>query len=56
MEHQATMDAVEIDTALVEEAGVAQTPTIVINGQTLEDPFDYEAIKELIEQELTGEE
>ncbi len=56
MEQQATMDAVEIDTALVEEAGVAQTPTIVINGQTLEDPFDYEAIKELIEQELTGEE
>lgn len=56
MEQQATMDAVEIDTALVEEAGVAQTPTIVINGQTLEDPFDYEAITELIEQELTGEE
>ena len=56
MEKQATMDAVEVDTALVEEAGVAQTPTIVINGQTLEDPFDYEAIKELIEQELMGEE
>ncbi|AQU79525.1 DsbA family protein [Planococcus faecalis] len=54
MEQQATMDAVEIDTVLVEEAGVAQTPTIVINGQTVEDPFDYEAIKELIEQELTG--
>lgn len=54
MEQQATMDEVEIDEALVEEAGVAQTPTIVVNGKQLEDPFDYEAIKALIDQELTG--
>lgn len=51
LEQEATMEEVEID-----EAGVAQTPTIVVNGKQLEDPFDYEAIKALIEQELTGEE
>ncbi|MBU9673374.1 DsbA family protein [Planococcus sp. CP5-4] len=56
MEQQATMEQVEIDEVLVEEAEVAQTPTIVVNGTTLDDPFDYEAIKALIEQELTGEE
>ena len=28
------------------------TPTIVINGKMMEDPFDYEAIKTAIEQEI----
>lgn len=55
MEQQATMEQVEIDEALVEEAEVAQTPTIVVNGMKVEDPFDYEAIKALIEQELSGD-
>lgn len=54
MEQQATMDEVETDKALVEETGVTQTPTIVVNGQMLEDPFDYDAIKALIDQELAG--
>lgn len=56
MEQQTTIEQVEFDDALVEEAGVAQTPTIMVNGKQLEDPFDYEAIKALIEQELKGEE
>lgn len=55
MEKQETMDKVEADEALVEEHEVAMTPTIVVNGQTLEDPFDYDAIKALIDQELAEE-
>ncbi|WP_186008756.1 DsbA family protein [Planococcus maritimus] len=55
MEEQETMDKVEVDKALVEEHEVAMTPTIVVNGQTLEDPFDYEAIKALIDEELAEE-
>lgn len=56
IEQVAQQEELETDEALVEEAGVTQTPTIVINGQQLEDPFDYDAIKALIEQELAGEE
>jgi len=55
MEKQETMDKVEVDKALVEEHEVAMTPTIVVNGQTLEDPFDYEAIKALMDEELAEE-
>ncbi len=55
MEKQETMDKVEADEALVEEHEVAMTPTIVVNGQKLEDPFDYDAIKALIDQELAEE-
>lgn len=55
MEKQETMDKVEADEALVEEHEVAMTPTIVVNGQTLEDPFDYDAIKALIDQALAEE-
>ena len=54
MEATPAKDAVAKDTKLVEEAEVAQTPTIVINGKTMEDPFDYEAIKAVIDQELDG--
>lgn len=49
MEQQATMKNVEIDEELVKQAGVSMTPTIVINGIMIEDPFDYEAIKTAIE-------
>ncbi|UJF25505.1 thioredoxin domain-containing protein [Planococcus sp. 107-1] len=56
MEQVAQQEELETDEALVEEAGVSQTPTIVVNGQQPEDPFDYDAIKALIEQELAGEE
>lgn len=52
MEQEATMDNVKIDEDLVREAGVSMTPTIVINGKMMEDPFDYEAIKTVIEQEI----
>ncbi len=52
MEQEATMESVEIDKDLVSEAGVSLTPTIVINGRMMEDPFNYEAIKSAIEQEI----
>lgn len=47
---------VKKDTELVEEFKIKQTPTIVVNGTMLKDPFDYEKIKSLIEQELEGNE
>ncbi len=50
MEQEATMDSVKLDEDLVREVGVSLTPTIVINGKMMEDPFDYEAIKTAIEQ------
>lgn len=55
MEQQATMEGIKIDEKLVQEAGIEMTPTIVINGKVMEDPFDYEAIKTAIEQEIMGE-
>ena len=52
MEQEATMESVKIDEDLVKEAGISMTPTIVINGKIMENPFDYEAIKAAIEQEI----
>lgn len=47
-----TMEQVAIDKDLYEKHNVSQTPTITINGIKMEDPFDYKAIKEVIESEL----
>lgn len=49
---ESTMDEVTLDDELVKEFNVNLTPTIMINGVMLEDPFDYEAIVSLIEKEL----
>ncbi len=51
IEQQTTMESVNVDEALVRETGISLTPTIVINGRMMEDPFDYEAIKTAIETE-----
>lgn len=56
IEQVSQQEQLQKDEALVEEAGVSQTPTISVNGQQLEDPFDYDAIKALIDQELEGAE
>jgi protein-disulfide isomerase len=45
-------DAVLLDDQLVAEFQVELTPSIVINGTMVEDPYDYEYIKELIERGL----
>ncbi|REB04771.1 DsbA family protein [Sporosarcina sp. BI001-red] len=52
MEQEATMESVKIDEDLVKEVGVSMTPSIAINGKMMEDPFDYDAIKSAIEQEI----
>lgn len=52
IEEELTKPQVDIDEKLYTEHNVTQTPTIKINGSTIEDPFNYEAIKEMIDQEL----
>lgn len=52
MEQQATLDQVKIDDELVTKTGVNMTPTVVINGKMMVDPFDYETIQQVIEQEI----
>lgn len=49
---EGTIEEVKIDEQLVKEFNVSLTPTIVINGVMLEDPFDYETIVSLIEKGL----
>ncbi|MFY3792718.1 thioredoxin domain-containing protein [Ureibacillus sp. MALMAid1270] len=52
IDEQLTLAQVDIDKELYKKHNVSQTPTITINGITMENPFDYEAIKEVIENEL----
>lgn len=54
LEEQSAMEKVNKDIELVEEFNVQLTPSIMVNDTMLEDPFDYEAIKALIDQELEG--
>ncbi|WP_035177704.1 DsbA family protein [Alkalihalobacterium bogoriense] len=54
LENKTERAEVEKDDRLVEEYNINLTPTIMVNGITVEDPFDYERIKELIEKELEG--
>lgn len=45
-------EAVMKDTQLVEDLDIQFTPSIMVNNVMLEDPFDYEKIKSLIEEAL----
>jgi protein-disulfide isomerase len=54
MQSQSVINEVNKDTALVDEFKVQMTPSIMVNGTMLEDPFDYEKIKSLIDKELEG--
>lgn len=54
MQDQSVLDEVNKDSKLVDEFKVQLTPSIMVNGTMLEDPFDYEKIKELIDQALKG--
>lgn len=51
-ENSTVLEKVSKDDSLVKEKGVQFTPSIMINGVMLEDPFDYEQIQQLIEQDL----
>lgn len=54
LEEQSEIEDVNNDVELVEKFDVQMTPSIMVNDIMLEDPFDYEAVKELIDQELEG--
>ncbi|MFD1848929.1 DsbA family protein [Oceanobacillus bengalensis] len=54
LEEQSKIEEVNKDVELVEDFNVQMTPSIMVNDIMVEDPFDYEAIKNLIEQELEG--
>lgn len=51
-EDSSVLENVRIDDELVKEHGVEFTPSIMINGVMLKDPFDYEAIERLIQKDL----
>lgn len=55
LKNQSVVEEVNKDGKLVEEFKVELTPSIMVNGTMLEDPFDYEKIKSLIDTELEGE-
>lgn len=52
IEEELTKPQVAIDEKLYTKHEVTQTPTIKINGVTMEDPFDYDKMKEIIDQEI----
>lgn len=56
MQSQSIKEEVSKDSALTDEFNVEKTPTVIVNGTMLENPFDYEKIILLIEQELEGKE
>lgn len=51
-ENSSVLEKVSHDDGLVKENDVRLTPTIMINGVVLDNPFDYEAITRLIENDL----
>ncbi|MFD1851274.1 DsbA family protein [Oceanobacillus bengalensis] len=52
IESNSEMNEVNKDTELVTEFDVQLTPTIMVNETMIEDPFDYEAIKDAIDNAL----
>ncbi|WP_106496754.1 DsbA family protein [Lentibacillus sp. Marseille-P4043] len=52
LDNETAMDEVNKDTKLVNKFDVKLTPTIMVNGTTIEDPFDYDEIKNAIEDAL----
>ncbi|MFB1100432.1 DsbA family protein [Terribacillus sp. JSM ZJ617] len=55
LDEPSVMEEVDRDESLVKEFGIEQTPSVIVNGQMLENPFDYEEIQSLIEEEIEGE-
>lgn len=54
IDNQTAKPQLEIDNALVEKFKVEKTPTVVVNGTILEDPFDYDKITSLVNKALEG--
>ncbi|WP_160141697.1 thioredoxin domain-containing protein [Salicibibacter halophilus] len=54
IDNQEAMPSIEHDQEVIEEFNVQSTPTIMVNDQVIDDPFDYDAIQEAIDEELTA--
>lgn len=52
IENQSFQEELSIDEVLNVEFGIQLTPTIFINNRMIEDPFDYDEIKSVINEEL----
>ena len=52
LKKQTEQEEVNRDEKLTQDYSVEQTPSIVVNGTMLSDPYDYEQIKSLIEKAL----
>ncbi|KRG15089.1 dihydroneopterin aldolase [Virgibacillus soli] len=52
IEEQGTSAEVSIDDQLREKHNIESTPTVIINGILVNDPFDYKVVSKLIEKEL----
>jgi protein-disulfide isomerase len=52
IQNQSALSEVNKDEKLVQQYRIEKTPSIMINGIMLENPFDYEQMKEIIEKEL----
>ncbi|GAA0463540.1 disulfide bond formation protein BdbD [Alkalibacillus silvisoli] len=47
---------IEDDHEVIEEYGVQATPMIMVNDKVIDDPFDYDEIQEMIDEELAAAE
>jgi protein-disulfide isomerase len=52
IKQESQIEEINKDASLVQKFGVKQTPTILINDIIVEDPFNYEKLKSIIESEL----
>jgi protein-disulfide isomerase len=50
--NKTTLPMVNLDTDLVDKYSINQTPTLMINGIIMKDPFDIEMIKSVLDKEL----
>jgi protein-disulfide isomerase len=52
--NRTTSSLVDIDTGIVEKYQINQTPTLLINGIKVGNPFDLNEIKTIIDKEISG--
>ncbi|MBB6450160.1 protein-disulfide isomerase [Geomicrobium halophilum] len=54
--NEEALSQLEHDHSVIEEFNVQATPTIMVNDQLIDDPFDYDEIQEVIDEELAAAE
>ncbi|MGO4543080.1 DsbA family protein [Paenibacillus sp. 2TAB19] len=52
--NRSTSSQVDIDTGIVAKYKINETPTLLINGIKVSNPFDMNEIKNLIDKEIGG--